>query len=80
MLQTDKPAPRLQDLRPVFLSSIPAPASTLRTTVSKVEYHVTASGEDIVLWNDIIFAFKHALHVERATERVAFLKDSGGIK
>lgn len=80
MLQTDKLAPRLQDLRPVYPSSIPAPASTLRSRVSQVEYHITATGEGIVLWDDILLAFKYAQFVERATERVPFLKDSSGVK
>ncbi|KAF9080432.1 hypothetical protein BGX23_002161, partial [Mortierella sp. AD031] len=76
MLQTDNPTQRIQAIRPVSANNLSAPSSSLQANVCHVEYHLDASGEAIVLWDDIVLAFKHALYVQHAFNKLDFLKDA----
>lgn len=55
--------------------SPPQPSSASPETVH-VDIHMDPSGKDIVLWEDVLVAFKDAVNIRYGTRVVPFLKDA----
>ncbi|KAF9900831.1 hypothetical protein EC991_006864 [Linnemannia zychae] len=72
----------LQAVRPVNKSTLTNPAGIIATPgaglagVVYVACHLDASGKEVVLWEDILMAFKDALHVRHDLKILPFLKGS----
>jgi hypothetical protein len=73
---------RVQAVRPVSKHTLvnssgtaAAPGAGLAGVVY-VACHLDASGKEVVLWEDILMAFKDALHVRHDLKILPFLKGS----
>ncbi|KAK3836713.1 MAG: hypothetical protein J3R72DRAFT_423848 [Linnemannia gamsii] len=72
-----KTPPHAQAVRRVYENETPVPGTT--TTTTSTTFHIAchpdgASGKDIILWDDIVAAFKDVIHVRNGTLIVPFLK------
>ncbi|KAK3833217.1 MAG: hypothetical protein J3R72DRAFT_424989 [Linnemannia gamsii] len=70
---------RVQAVRPITkytLSNSSGPTATGLEGVVYVACHLDASGKEVILWEDILMAFKDALHVRHNLKILPFLKGS----
>ncbi|KAK5799071.1 hypothetical protein F5H01DRAFT_384784 [Linnemannia elongata] len=83
MLITQKgPQERVQAIRPIykntpstFTAAVPTtPPSNLE--IVQIEIRLDSDGKDIVLWDDILSAFKNAVNIRRGVKVLPFLKDN----
>ncbi|KAF9094388.1 hypothetical protein BGX23_002180 [Mortierella sp. AD031] len=66
---------RLQGLCPVFKSGPPT-SSTSQLEIVHVDIQLDPTGKEIVLWADILVAFKGAVNIQHKSRIVPFLKDT----
>ncbi|KAF9908258.1 hypothetical protein EC991_010098 [Linnemannia zychae] len=74
---------RVQPFRPHYshtdsnggLFTVTSTASRSDTAVVHIDIHLDPSGKEIVLWDDILVAFKSAVHVRHNTRVLSFLRD-----
>lgn len=80
MQQGNESQERTQVIRPVYTNngrpaSPPSPSSASPEIVH-VDIHKDHSGKDIVLWEDVLVAFKDAVNIRNGLRIVPFLKDA----
>ncbi|KAF9094387.1 hypothetical protein BGX23_002179 [Mortierella sp. AD031] len=76
MLQTDEPQERVQALRPVYKTGTLATSQQSQSEIVHVDVQLDPSGREIILWEDILVAFKEATNVRHKTRILPFLKDA----
>ncbi|KAF9543649.1 hypothetical protein EC957_000581 [Mortierella hygrophila] len=78
MLQTNITQERVQAVRPLYSSSHRFSISSVPPSdiVYITSHSDTITGEDIVLWEDIVTVFKHASYVRHEAKVLSFLKGS----
>jgi hypothetical protein len=71
---------RAQAIRPMYKNSLLALTGTPTTRSSNleivhIEIRLDSEGTEIVLWDDILCAFKDAINIRRGIKVLPFLKD-----
>ncbi|KAK3820526.1 MAG: hypothetical protein JOS17DRAFT_755866 [Linnemannia elongata] len=72
---------RVQAIRPIYKNKPSATTTVVPTTppsnleIVQIEIRVDSDGIDIVLWDDILSAFKDAVNIRRGVKVLPFLKD-----
>ncbi|KAF9107896.1 hypothetical protein BGX29_004256 [Mortierella sp. GBA35] len=66
---------RLQGLRPVYRNGS-LTSSSSQAEIAHVDIHLDPAGKEIVLWADILVAFKDPVNVRLKTRILPFLKDA----
>lgn len=72
---------RVQAIRPIYKNSSSASTAAVPTTppsnleIIQIEIRLDSDGKDIVLWDDILSAFKDAVNIRRGVKVLPFLKD-----
>ncbi|KAF9340441.1 hypothetical protein BGZ91_002002 [Linnemannia elongata] len=83
MLITQKrPQERVQAIRPIYKNTPSTSTAAVPTTppsnleIVQIEIRLDSDGKDIVLWDDILSAFKNAVNIRRGVKVLPFLKDN----
>ncbi|KAF9549116.1 hypothetical protein EC957_004755 [Mortierella hygrophila] len=80
MQQGNETQERTQAIRPVYTNNgtpaSPPPPSSASPEIIHVDIHMDPSGKDIVLWEDVLVAFKDAVNIRHGIRVVPFLKDA----
>lgn len=74
-----QPQERVQAIRSVYKTFTPNANPSIATTESEVVHvavYLDPAGREIVIWEDILFAFKNALNVRRGTHVLPLLRGS----
>ncbi|KAF9144992.1 hypothetical protein BG015_012043 [Linnemannia schmuckeri] len=79
-MQSNEPQERTQAIRPVYTNNgvppSPPPPPSVSSEIVHIDIHSDPSGKDIVLWEDILVAFKDAANIRNGTRIIPFLKDA----
>ena len=66
----------VQGVRSVYKNGLPASFSSPSDVVFIGCHEDSATGKDVVLWDDVLLVFKDALYVRNGSRAVTFLKGS----
>ncbi|KAG9065875.1 hypothetical protein KI688_002172 [Linnemannia hyalina] len=81
LITQNGPQERVQAIRPIYKISPSASTSAVSTTppsnleIVQIEVRLDSDGKDIILWDDILSAFKDAVNIRRGVKVLPFLKD-----
>ncbi|KAF9091310.1 hypothetical protein BGX23_005278 [Mortierella sp. AD031] len=76
MLCNEAPLERVQAVRPVYTTGTSTTPASSQTDVVHVDIRSDSTGRDIILWQDILIAFKNATHIRHGSRIVPFLTDN----
>lgn len=66
----------VQGVRSVYKNGLPVSSSSSSDVVFIDCHEDSATGKDVVLWDDVLLVFKDALYVRNGSRAITFLKGS----
>ncbi|KAF9342381.1 hypothetical protein BGX26_007651, partial [Mortierella sp. AD094] len=70
----ERPPAKPQALRPMYSGISSANSSSLTETVN-IESHYNMTGENVIIWDDVLTAFQDASYIQNAGTILSFLRN-----